>query len=206
MPKRLREVATTYGRTASGDVAAPLFTRYRVSVKAFHDLHEAGDLTEDDRVELLDGEMIMMSPIGTKHFACVNRITRFFFEKIGQRAIVSVQGPVRLDDYNEPQPDIALLYPRQDDYAGGLPQASDTFLVVEVSDSTLEYDREIKLKAYARAGIPEAWIVNLVESWVEVYREPDANGYRLMRRHAAGESFGPAAFVDVAINPTDVLI
>jgi Uma2 family endonuclease len=201
MPKRLREVATTYGRAASSDMAPPLFTRYRISTKAFHDLHEAGDLTEDDRVELLDGELIMMSPIGINHANAVNRLTRLLFQHIGNRAIISIQNPVRLDDFSEPVPDAALWREETNE----IPGPQDVFLIIEVSDSTIEYDREIKLKAYARAGIPETWIVNLVENWVEVYREPDANGYRLMRRRAAGESFGPAAFADVTIDSKEII-
>ena len=147
----------------------------------YHALAEAGILTEDDRVELIDGQIIAMSPIGSYHAAVVNRVTRLFTARLYHydppSAIVSVQNPVRLNDYREPEPDVMLLRPRSDFYADKLPGPPDVLLLVEVADTTLDFDREVKLPRYAAAGIPEVWIVALDEDQVDVYRRPGPHGY-----------------------------
>ncbi len=141
----------------------------------------AGILTEEDRVELLDGQIIEMSPIGAPHLHAVNRLMHLFERLLLQQgnpppAVVSVQNPVRLGDLSEPQPDVALLEPRLDPER--LPGPEDVLLLIEVADATLEKDREVKLPRYAAAGIPEAWIVALPVDRVEVYRRPSENGYK----------------------------
>ena len=145
----------------------------------YHALGEAGILTEDDRVELIDGQIIAMSPIGSRHLHCVNRLTRLFTTRLYREdhpeAIVSVQNPVRLNDRTEPEPDVVLLRPGMDQ--GRVPTASDVLLLIEVADTTLEFDREVKLPRYAAAGIPEVWIVALEEDHLDVYRRPGSDGY-----------------------------
>ncbi len=148
-------------------------------------MSEAGILSEDDRVELIEGEIIKMSPIGNRHVTCVNRLNHVLSRKVD--AIISVQNPIRLDDYSEPQPDIALLKPRDDFYAGSLPAASDVLLIIEVPVTSVEYDRKVKLPLYASAGIPEAWIANLPEDRIEVCSQPVNAIYQKVRIAKRGE-------------------
>ena len=128
-------------------------TRRRFTVHEYHRMAEAGILHEDDRVELIEGELIEMAAIGTRHFTCVNGLNRFLVRSVGDEAIVSVQNPVRLDEYGEPQPDLAVIRPR--DYRESLPMPEDVLLLIEVSDTTLAYDRGVKLPMYARKGMRE---------------------------------------------------
>ncbi len=154
--------------------------RRRFSVHDYHRMGEAGILHEDDRVELIEGEIVEMTAIGTRHFSCVNGLTRMLVMKVGDEAIISVQNPVRLNEYTEPQPDLAVIRPR--DYRESLPEPDDVLLLIEVSDTTLAYDRGIKLSLYARAGIREVWIVNLPAETIERYTEPSGDGYRRTER------------------------
>jgi Uma2 family endonuclease len=160
-------------------------TRRRFTVHEYHRMAEVGILHEDDRVELIDGELVEMAAIGTRHFTCVNGLNRLLVRGVGDEAIVSVQNPVRLGEYWEPQPDLAVI--RNRDYRESLPEPGDVLLLIEVSDTTLSYDRGVKLPLYARAGIPEVWIVNLPVEAVERHTEPTGDGYRLIRRAPRGE-------------------
>lgn len=166
---------------------------------------QAGVFGPEDRVELIDGEIISMSPIGNRHAACVRRLTKLFSARIGERAIVSVQNPVRLDQRSEPEPDVSILRSRPDFYAGGHPGPKDVLLLVEVSDTTQEYDRGQKLLAYAKAGVAEVWLVDLPAEVVEVYREPKADGYAQSRSVHRGQSLEPSAFADVRIAVDEIL-
>ncbi len=133
-------------------MAAQLLRR-RFTVHEYHQMGQAGILGEDDRLELLEGEIVEMAPIGSRHQAVVDRLTRLFSNRLGDAAVVRVQGPVRLGEETEPQPDLLLLAPRADFYASAHPGPDDVLLLVEVSDSSTEYDREMKLPLYARYGI-----------------------------------------------------
>ena len=143
---------------------------------------KAGILTEDDRVELIEGEIIKMSPIGKSHAACVDRLTRFFNKAADDSIIVRVQGPIRIDDLLELQPDLALLKARPDYYEDSLPTPGDILMVIEVADTTATSDRRVKMPLYARAGVPRAWLVNLPKRGVEVYGEPQAGAYASVQR------------------------
>lgn len=166
---------------------------------------EAGILREDDRVELIDGEIVQMTPIGSAHAACVKRLMHLFVRALADRAIVSVQDPIAIPRGSEPQPDLALLRPRADFYRGGHPQPADVWLVVEVADSSLAYDRAVKLPLYARAGIPEVWLVDLSGDTVEVLRRPAAGRYGETQRRQRSERLGCEAFPDTAFSVDDVL-
>lgn len=159
--------------------------RHRFSVDDYERMGQAGVLGEDDRVELLEGEIVDMTPIGSRHAACVDRLTAVFSERLGGRAIVRVQNPVRLDDWSEPQPDIALLRVRDDYYAGAHPGPDDVLLLVEVADASAASDRLSKLPLFAAAGIAETWLLDLTASTVEIYRDPAAGRYW---RHAPGRA------------------
>jgi Uma2 family endonuclease len=154
-------------------------SRRRFTVHDFHKMAEAGILHEDDRVELIEGEIVEMAAIGSRHFTCVNKLNHLLVRDVGDAAIVSVQNPVRLDERNEPQPDLAVI--RAGDYRESLPTPEDVLLLIEVSDTTLSHDRNVKLPLYARAGVPEVWIVNLANETVERHTDPSESGYRTVR-------------------------
>lgn len=166
---------------------------------------EAGILTRDDRVELIHGEIVEMSPIGNRHAACVGRLTHLLVPAVGAHAIVWVQNPILAGVESEPQPDVVLLRPRPDFYGQGRARPGDVLLLIEVSDTTLGYDRQVKLPLYAAAGIPESWIANLVEDCIEVCRTPAPDGYRDAQRVGRGGSVTPLAFPDVALAVGDIL-
>lgn len=151
---------------------------HRLSVEDYHRMAEAGILGEDARVELIEGAIIDMTPIGSRHAAAVKRLNRVLDRAVGDAAIVSAQDPIVLDAHTEPQPDLALLRPREDYYAAAHPRPADILLVIEVADSSLPYDRDIKLPLYARAGIPEAWLVDLEAGRLTRFSDPTADGYR----------------------------
>ncbi len=171
-------------------MARPPVTRRKFTVDEYHLLARAGILKEDDRVELIDGEIVEMSPIGSRHAACVARLTEWAGSLRG-RAVVWVQNSVRLGDFAEPQPDLALLRPRADFYAAAHPTPEDVFLVVEVAETSSDYDRQVKIPLYARWGISEAWLVDLEADRVEVYRSPAPEGYRDVRVVARREHLSP---------------
>ncbi len=179
--------------------------RRRFTVHEYYRMAKAGILGEDDRVELIDGQLFQMSPIGSRHAAAVSRCDAYFQHVLGNRAIVSVQNPIRLDEYTEPQPDLALLRPRPDFYARAHPTARDILLVIEVVDTSARYDRQVKLPLYARFGLPEAWLLHLPRGWLEVHREPAATGYQQVQRYGRGERVAPLVFPDVALAIDDLL-
>lgn len=176
----------------------------RFTVDEYHRMAETGILREDDRVELLDGEIVEMSPSGPRHAATVRRLERLFHRLAGERALVSGQNPISLDRYSEPEPDIALVRPQDDFYAGAHPTPADVLLIVEVADSSLGYDRR-KLASYARAGIPEVWLVDLTRDRVETHRAPRGDGYG--EHHVLGrdEAITPLLLPDIMIEPRLIL-
>jgi len=156
--------------------AQPPTTR-RFTVSEYHRMAEAGILGEDDPVELIDGQIYVMSPIGSQHAACVDRLTRLFILALHNQVLVRTQNPILLAPDSEPEPDVALLTPRDDAYAARHPRPDEVMLIVEVSGSSLEFDQTTKLPLYAQAGIPEVWIVALQADQIHIYREPSASGY-----------------------------
>jgi Uma2 family endonuclease len=154
-----------------------LLTRHRLTVEGYHQMAEAGILGPDDRVELIAGEVLDMSPIGSLHAALVRALARWLADSAGPRAMVAVQDPIRLDDLTEPQPDIALVKPRPDFYATAHPVPADTLLIVEVAESSLAYDLGVKVPLYARHGIPEVWVIDAATRTTHRFREPRPEGY-----------------------------
>ena len=180
-------------------------TRRRLDVDVYYRMYEAGILTDPRHVELIDGEIIDMAAIGSPHAAVTNRLARLFTRAVRDEAtLVSVQSPLRLDTYNEPQPDLMLLRPRADDYRASHPSAADVLLLVEVSETSLAYDRGVKLALYARSGVPEVWIVDLLGASVEVYREPKDGAY-VSRERLANGSLTPALVSEVTIDVAGLL-
>ena len=154
-----------------------LMTRHRLTVADYHQMAESGILGPDDRVELIAGEVLDMSPIGSLHAALVRALARWLTDSVGLRAIVAVQDPIHLDDSSEPQPDIALLKPRPDYYAAAHPGPADTLLIVEVAESSLAYDLGVKVSLYARHGIPEVWVIDATTRNTYRFRGPRPEGY-----------------------------
>ena len=154
-----------------------LMTRHRLTVDDYHQMAESGILGPDDRVELIAGEVLDMSPIGSLHAALVRALARWLADSNGSKAIVAVQDPIHLDDASEPQPDIALLTPRADYYAAAHPGPSDTLLIVEVAESSLAYDLGVKVPLYARHGIPEVWVIDAATRTTHCFRQPGPEGY-----------------------------
>jgi len=180
--------------------------RRRFSVKDYHRMVETGILTKDDRVELLEGEIVEMAPIGSPHQGTVDRLNRLFTSRLGERVIVRVQGPVLLASVeSEPEPDVALLVPRPDFYTTGHPEPTDILLAVEVMDTSVEKDRRVKLPLYARAGIVETWLVDLNTDCVEVYRRPSPAGYESSRIVRRGEPLAVQALLDLTLTVADLL-
>jgi Uma2 family endonuclease len=180
-------------------------TRHRLDVGAYYKMAEAGILAPSDRVELIGGEIFDMAPIGDTHAGETNRLNRLFARAAADGLVlVSVQSPLRLDAYNEPEPDLMLLKPRRDDYKGGHPNAADVLLLVEVSQTSLAYDRGMKLPLYARFGVPEVWIVDLIAAAVEVYREPAGEAYAIKERLTSG-SLTPVLVPGVTIDVGELL-
>lgn len=158
-------------------MAENLLTRHRLTVSDYYRMGEVGILRPDARVELIEGEIIDMAPIGSRHSGTVERVAAVLRRAVGERAMVRSQQPVALDEHSEPEPDIAVVLPRDDYYTSAHPKPSDVLLVIEVAETSLSYDREIKIPLYARHGIVETWIVDLEGRRVLRYRSPRSGVY-----------------------------
>ena len=171
----------------------------------YEKMAEAGILDEDEHVELIAGRILEMSPKGIGHAVSTNRATRCFLAKVGDRAIVRSQDPIRLNDASEPEPDLVLAKPHPKEYADHHPTAAEILLVLEVADSSLTYDRNAKSRLYSTAGIPQFLILNLKAREMEDHRAPSPDGYRSLGTYRAGESFTLVAFPDVSISVLELL-
>jgi Uma2 family endonuclease len=178
-----------------------LLERRKFTLDEYHQINIFG---EDDRLELMDGEIISMSPIGRLHAACLKRLIFNFTQILGTRAIVSAQDPLIVLG-SEPIPDIVLLHYRDDFYAGKSASAEDAHLVIEVSDSTLDYDQKVKTPKFARAGIPEVWIIDLNEGLIWVYRNPNHKNYLDIKAYKRDEHITLLAFQDITLGVNDIL-
>jgi Uma2 family endonuclease len=182
------------------EISKRLFT-----VHDYHRMVDAGILSEDDRVELIHGEILAMSPIGPRHSAAVLRANQAMVRLVGDQAIVGVQGSIRLDEYDEPQPDVYLLRPKPDFYASGHAGAPDIFLIVEMADSSLEYDQTTKARLYAESGVAEYWIADVRNDRLLVYSNLRDNSYAVCRELHRGEVISPTLLPDCRIT-VDVLL
>jgi Uma2 family endonuclease len=180
-------------------VTAPVQERYHFTRRQYHAMVEAGVINAGARVELIRGEIVVMSPINPLHASAVDRLTTVFTAALAGRVVVRVQSPFVVGDDTEPQPDLILLRPREDYYAAGHPQPKDIFLTVEVADTSLRYDRETKLPLYAAAGLADVWLLNLQDNLLEVYREPGPKGYRSLQRLSPGDQVSPLSFPDLIL-------
>jgi Uma2 family endonuclease len=178
--------------------------RHKLSVEDYYKMADAGVLAHDARVELIEGEIIDMAPIGSRHSGTVNRLNHQFVAAVGERAVVQVQNPVRLGNRSEPQPDLALLRPRPDYYRDSVALADDVLLLVEIADSSLEFDRTTKIPLYAFHQIPEVWLVDLQNRLLTVFREPTGELYRNVLTTGAPSQVEPLRLPDIKIDLADL--
>ncbi len=179
--------------------------KFLLTTDQYHLMHESGVFQNGDRLELVNGEITEMSPIGRKHVACIIRLVKLFEKKLGDRVMVSAQNSVRLNNQAEPQPDIAILKWRDDFYHEALPTPDDVLLIIEVADSSIDYDRHVKAPLYAAAAIPEMWLFDVNQKIIEGYSQPSPNGYKLLRRYDEGDNLSILAFPDVTFNWNELL-
>ena len=179
--------------------------RHLTDITEWHKMGEAGIFSPESRLELINGEILEMSPIGSNHASHVKRLLRCFSKKIAEQAILSVQDPLQLNDLSEPEPDLILLRPEPTFYNLNHPTASDVLLLVEVADSSLEYDLNHKLRLYALHNIPEYWLLNLNDSCLEVYRRPQGETYEEKTTLRSGDSITLLQLPDLTVNVGDIL-
>ena len=198
---------TVAATAAVPDAPEPLTPhRYRLTVTEYHRLGENGIFDEDSRVEMIEGDLIVMPPIGEQHASKTRLLNRLFSLQVGDTAIVDVQNPVVLNAHSEPQPDMVLLKPRPDFYESAYPRPEDVLLLIEVSDSTLRYDRDTKVPLYAKAGIPEVWLLDVAGQRLEIYRRPSPEGYREIRYPEATENIAPVLLPELSLSVASLFI
>lgn len=179
--------------------------KYWITADEYERMGEAGIFHPDARLELLEGEIYQTSPIGIPHASCVKFLSTLLNRLFNGKLLVSVQDPIRLSDLSEPQPDLALLRWREDFYRHAHPTPADVLLVIEIADSTVETDRSFKVPLYARAGISEAWLVNLPDERIELFAEPSGGAYQVNRIFARGEELQSHGVADLRVGVADVL-
>ena len=179
--------------------------RHLFTTSEYEKMVSAGILTENDKVELLNGGIVEMTPIGSAHASCVKRLNHLLVQKVGSRAIVGVQDPVWLDEQSMPEPDLSLVAPRGDYYVDAHPGPDEILLLIEVADTTLEFDRSVKLPLYARAGTPEMWLVDLNAGCVEVHNMARGGSFRQMRLYNRGDMLETSVQILSSVAVVDIL-
>jgi Uma2 family endonuclease len=171
---------------------------HSIDLTVYHGMIEHGLLSEDDKVELISGKIVTMSPKGSRHAACLRKIMTWLPKRVGSRAQIQVQDPIQIPELSEPEPDLALVRPRADFYADRHPLPEEVLLIIEIADSSLDYDRNIKAPLYAAAGIPAYWIINLPEGVIEQHTQPLGDRYKAVRIMERGERLSlPASDLEV---------
>lgn len=186
--------------------ASVQLAHYRFSVADYHLMLETGVLNEDSQVELLNGEIINMSPIGKRHSAKVKKLRALLGKQLAEAVVIGVQDPIQLDDYSEPQPDLSVLKPRADYYEAAHPLPSDVFLIIEVADSSAAVDREVKLPAYAQAGVAKVWLVDLTKDRIEVRSNPYNGVYQEARIVQRGQEVISKTLPQLKLQADDILV
>jgi Uma2 family endonuclease len=184
----------------------PAIVRRKITVEEYEVMYEAGVFKPDERLELINGEILKVAPMNAPHISYVIRLSRIFTERLTKRAIVSTQLPIVINEESEPEPDISILRWRSDDYFSGKPKAQDVYLLIEVASASLLFDRRVKLPLYARVGVPEVWIVNVQARQLEVYRNPKGEDYAERQILQPTDKISLLAFPDVEIPLSEVFI
>lgn len=204
----MKRLPLVYAESKPVDITTPDPVAYlprRFSVDEYYRMAEIEILTETDRVELIDGRILVMEPIGPEHGGHTMALNHLFTSLLHDRAIIGVQSAIHIDDYNEPQPDVSVCRHREDFYKRSHPTPADLYLIVEVAWTSAPRDRRVKVPLYGAAGIPEYWIVDVPNRTLEVYRGPSSDGYDRMIRLRAGETVRLSAFNDIEIRVEDVV-
>lgn len=175
------------------------------TVKEYYLMYESGVFANGERVELIRGEIIKMAAIGRRHAACVDRCNDVFAYKLGKKVLIRIQNPLALDNTSEPEPDVLLLKRKVDYYESGHPRPADVFLLIEVADSTIDSDRELKIPIYAEDGITEVWLIDINSACIEAYRNPTAEGYQDIQKFYRGQNLSILAFPDLSITVDEIL-
>ena len=191
--------------TAPPQPAPPVRETRKFTVAEYYRMAEVGILRPDERVELIEGEIILMPPIGPRHAGDVIRSIRLFSRLDDDRFVIQIQNPLHLADQSEPEPDIMLLRPRADDYTASHPTPADVLLVIEVADSSLDYDRAVKAQIYGRAGVPETLVLNLPEDCIEGFDQPGPEGYARHTIYQRGDRIKPVSLPDLELAVADLL-
>lgn len=178
--------------------------KYLFDVATYHQMGETQIFPNNMRIELIEGEIVTMPPIGSVHAAVVTTLDDIFHANVGELAMIRIQNPIQLGDLSEPQPDIALVRRDEHHYAEAHPTAEDVLLLVEVADSSIQYDRETKIPLYARYAIPEVWIIDLNNEYIEIFRNPSPQGYKNINRIEPGEWVTPQCLPELHINIGDL--
>ncbi|MBI5206656.1 MAG: Uma2 family endonuclease [Candidatus Firestonebacteria bacterium] len=178
---------------------------HRFTINEYYHLAKAGILQEDDNVELIEGRIIDMTPIGSKHASCVKRIMELLINRLQKKATIGVQDPIDLNEQTELEPDITILIKRADFYAEHHPRPEDVLLIIEVADSSLEYDKTVKIPLYAKANIQEVWLINLIENIIEIYRNPSQIGYKFYEKASKEDTIFPLCFPDINIKASEIV-
>lgn len=176
-----------------------------ISVELYHYMADQGMFAPDERVELIDGEIFTMSPVGSLHVRCVNYLNDFLVRKLGDGFLVSIQNPIVSANDTEPQPDLTILRRASDLYISTLPTGRDTMIVIEVADTSASFDRNRKFPKYAQAGIPEAWLIDLKRDAVEIHTEPGPNGYGVVRTLRRGDMLASTTIPEIEVSIEDIL-
>lgn len=177
----------------------------RLTVQEYHRMAEAGIFHPTERIELLNGQIIKMAAKGTAHTAAISRTSELLRERLQNRILIRLQDPVQLDDYSEPEPDLAIVLPDPAFYEDHHPTPSEIFLIIEVADSSLRYDRELKAPTYGRSNILEYWVLDVNDRRLYVYRSPSTAGYQIEQTLSEEDTISPVAFPDCAIKVRELL-
>ncbi|MCP9495247.1 MAG: Uma2 family endonuclease [Pyrinomonadaceae bacterium MAG19_C2-C3] len=204
-PSAIKEPTPQHSETADDVLVQSAPETYRITVAEYHKMIEANAFNETARLELIKGVLIKMSPKGKRHAATTDHINKVFYKLLGERVIVRNQNPILFDDSTEPEPDIALLVPREKEYFDRLPTPADVLLIIEVSDTTLKYDRDTKSLLYAKSGISQYIVLNVKTREITDMREPSSEGYRYLKTLRSDERFNLVAFPEVEIKVGDLL-
>lgn len=197
---------TVVSATAASDTPeSPTPHRYRLTVTEYHRLGKHRIFDEDSRIELIEGDLIAMPPIGGQHAGHLDRIAQPIFRQITQ-GIVRIQSPIRLNDCSEPEPDLTILRYRDNFYTRAHPTPADVLLIIEIADSTLRYDQDIKVPLYAKAGIPEVWLLDLINRRVAIYRYPSTDGYRQIQFPAPDEQISPSLLPELTLRIAELFL